>query len=149
MKRVQFLLFPVLFLAMSSSCFAEEQQRLHILDEITPAWQRLDELTQSYLSDEQQKKVQQLAFAAAVSDICPGFEVDKEKFVDAFKEFNGEKQKSLPDAEQGQWRDKLLVAYGIATGLFSAEGMLVKEQFCSAAEELKKTSTDHYWQTAQ
>jgi hypothetical protein len=145
MKILHLLLF--LLLTTISSLAADKP--LSVLDQISPAWQRLDELTQSYLTDEQQKTVQQLAFAAAVADSCDGFKINKEKFVAAFKDFDGEKQKALTTEEKGQWRDKLLVAYGIATGLFAAEAMLVNEQFCSSAEELRETSTDHYWMTEQ
>ena len=140
------LLTLILSLSWTANGLAEDKS-LSVLDQITPAWQRLDNLTQSYLTDEQQELVQQLAFAAATSDICDGFTINKEKFIAAFKEFDGEKQQTLPADEQKQWRDKLLVAYGIATGLFAAEGMLVNEQFCAAAEELKTTSTEHYWKT--
>lgn len=146
MKRVQLII--VMILAAAANSFAVEDSDA-ILDKISPAWERLDTLTQSYLSDEQQKRVQQLAFAAAAADICDGFEVDKEKFIKAFEDFDGEKQKTLPDEEQKLWKDKLLVAYGIATGLFAAEGMLVNDQFCSAAEDLRTASTGHYWKKDQ
>jgi len=151
MKTVQLLL--VLFFATTTSIVTSTStlaadEPLPVLDQINPAWQRLDILTQSYLTDQQQIKLQQLAFAAAVADICDGFEVDREKFVDAFQEFDSVKQKEPVDGK-GYWYERMLVAYGIATGLFAAEGLLVNEEFCNAAGELKNSSADHYWTTEQ
>lgn len=145
MKTVQ-LVLVLLFVTTTSSLAADEP--LPVLDQINPAWQRLDILTQSYLNDQQQIKLQQLAFAAAVADICEGFEVDSEKFVAAFQEFDSVKQKE-PVNGQGYWYERMLVAYGMATGLFAAEGLLVNEQFCNAASELKASSTSHYWKIEQ
>ncbi|WP_419175592.1 hypothetical protein [Desulfosediminicola sp.] len=143
MKILHLLL--ILLLISTTSSMAEDDP-LPVLDQISPAWERLDILTQSYLTDEQQISLQKLAFAAAVADICDGFEVNGEKFIAAFQKFDSVKEKE-PTNGQGYWYERMLVAYGIATGLFTAEGLLVSEQFCKAAEELKSTSTDHYWKS--
>ena len=139
-----------LLLATVATSVAKDQP-MSTLDQITPAWQRLDALTKSYMTKEQQITVQKLAFAAATADICDGFKIDKEKFISAFKAFDGEKQKELTtqSVKADEWKDKLLVAYGIATGLFTAEGMLIPDQFCSAAEDVRQSSTEHFWVVEQ
>jgi hypothetical protein len=117
----------------------------YILDKINPAWQRLDTLSQSYLTDEQKKTIQELAFATATGDICAGFKVDKNKFVGAFKIFDDKKLEAMSPEDQRLHEQKLLVLFGIATGLFSAEGLLAKEDFCAAAEALRQKPQENYW----
>lgn len=147
-KELSLFVLLALFLTTPFMSMAAESSEA-ILDQINPAWQRLDALTGSYLTEAQQKTMQKLAFAAAVADTCKGFEVDKDKFIAAFKDFKDEKQTALPAEELEQLKDKLLVAYGMATGLFSAEGLLVKERFCSSAEKMRTDSTDHFWKSAE
>lgn len=146
MKIVQLTL--ALVLTMTVNGFAGGKN-LHILDKINPAWQRLDTLTGSYLTEGQQQTVQELAFAAAAGDICDGLNVDHDKFVAAFQIFDDEKLKAMSPEEQQLRKQKLLVVYGIATGLFAAEGMLVEDKFCAAAEELRAKSPDHFWEKNQ
>ncbi len=121
----------------------------YILDKINPAWQRLDSMSQSYLTDEQQKTIQELAFATAAGDICAGFDVDKDKFVGAFQIFANKKLKAMSPEDQRLQEQKLLVLYGIATGLFSAEGLLAKEEFCAAAETARQKPKENYWKTKE
>lgn len=51
--------------------------------------------------------------------------------------------------EQKMQEKKLLVVYGIATGLYAAEGQLAMDKFCAAAEELRKKPEENYWQAAK
>jgi hypothetical protein len=136
-----------LFLAslciFSTVAHADADQAL--LDKINPAWQRLDELSQPYLTANQQGTVYELAFAAAAAQICPGFEVDRDKFVAAFKDFADQAhQRMSADAHRERERE-LLVFYGTAVGLLSAEGLLTEDRFCSAAQAAKESSDDNYW----
>ncbi len=143
--KIKLSILVVLLVMMAGSSYAADNYT-HMLDQITPAWQRLDALTKNFLNKEQQEKAQELAFAAAAADLCDGLKVDREKFIAAFKDLEGEEQKAMSEDEERQWKNKLLVAYGIATGLFSAEGLLGKESFCLSAKDVKKTSPDHYWE---
>ncbi len=144
MRNMQFILVVIMVMMAGSSQAADNYT--HLLDQITPAWQRLDALTEDYLDDAQKEKIQELAFAAASADLCDGLKVDRDKFIAAFNDLEGEKQKAMSEELAQQWRDKLLVVYGIATGLFSAEGLLAKEEFCSAAVNVKETSSTHYFE---
>jgi len=116
-----------------------------MLEKINPAWARLDRISQSYLTDEQQKTIQELAFATAVGEICDGFEVDRESFVGAFGIFSDAKLKAMSAEDRSQHERKLLVLYGIATGLFSAEGLLAKEGFCQSAASVREQPAGRFW----
>ncbi len=135
----------VLLFAFAANASAASSNKL-ILDKINPAWQRLDSLSQGYLTDEQQKTIQELAFATAASEVCDGFAVDKTKFVDGFKIFADEKFNALSAEDQRQQERKILVLYGIATGLLSAEGLITKKDFCTAAESIRQDSGGRFWE---
>ena len=137
---------PILALLLASAVPAyAESDATSILDKINPAWQRLDALSADFLSDEQQKTVQELAFATAAGEICEGFAVDRQKFVSAFEIFSDEKSRALSAEERRQRERRLLVLYGIATGLFSAEGLLTKKDFCDAAESVRLKPAGRFW----
>lgn len=135
----------ILMAAIGSDVYAASDSKL-ILDKINPAWQRLDTLSQGYLTDEQQKTIQELAFATAASEVCEGFAVDQTKFVDSFKIFADEKFNALSADDQRQQERKILVLYGIATGLFSAEGLITKKDFCTAAESVRHEPGGRFWE---
>lgn len=133
-----------LTLVFAGSVCAESETQI-ALDKISPAWQRLEGISQSYLSGEQQKTVQELAFATATADFCEGFEVDRKVFVDAFKVFANEKFNALSAEEQRSRERRLLVFYGIATGLFSAERLIAGDDFCTAAATVREKPAGRFW----
>lgn len=134
----------ILPLAFAANAYAASSAEV-LLDKINPAWQRLDTLSQGYLTDEQQKTIQELAFATAAGEICKGFAVDQTKFVDAFKVFADKKFNAMSADDQRQQERKILVLYGIATGLFSAEGLLAEKAFCKSAETVRQNPAGRFW----
>jgi hypothetical protein len=135
----------VLLLAFAANAYAASSSEV-LLDKINPAWQRLDTLSQGYLTDEQQKAIQELAFATAAGEICKGFAVDRTKFVDAFKIFADKKFNAMSADDQRQQERKILVLYGMATGLFSAEGLLAQKDFCASAETVRQQPAGRFWE---
>lgn len=133
-----------LILVLSAPVHAEMESQ-SILDKINPAWLRLDTLSQGFLTDVQQQTLQELAFASAVGEICEGFRVDEKQFVGAFDSFADKANAAMPAEDRLQRERKILVLYGIATGLFSAEGLLAKKDFCAAADSVRKKPAGRFW----
>ena len=79
-----------------------------------------------------------LAFQAAVSKVCDGFELDQAKFAKAITDATT----PLPNPDMSEddikiWETAVIMRLGATYGVLLAEGNTRSEQFCASAKELK------------
>lgn len=141
---------PGLFLAVLMSMFspaspAQGTAEPHeILD---PGWQQAVELLDGILTPEQQLIFNEIAFAAAVSNLCEGYSLESDKFSADFAQLHHVNASVMSDAELEYFRNHLMFSYGVAVGLFMAEGSIDRDGFCRrAGEHRDDPEIPHYWQ---
>ena len=79
-----------------------------------------------------------LAFQAAVTKVCEGFELDQAKFANAITDATT----PLPNPDMSEedkkiWETAVIMRLGATYGVLLAEGNTRPEQFCASAKELK------------
>lgn len=103
------------------------------------AWADLVVNQEPILTDLQFAKLNNLAFQAAVTKICDGYELDQTKFADGVADATfpaPEATATDPDLMK-QWETAVYFRLGASYGLLLAEGNAHVEQFCASAGELK------------
>lgn len=97
---------------------------------LSTAWIEATELIDGTLTRPQQALLSQLAYHAAVANLCDGFVLDREKFAEAFTRLEHQDTLSMNADEHAYFERHLLVNFGIVTGVFMAEGSLDQTAFC-------------------
>jgi hypothetical protein len=103
------------------------------------AWTDLTVDQEPILTDLQFAKLNNLAFQAAVTKICDGYELDQTKFADGVADATypaPETATTSPDLMK-QWETAVYFRLGASYGLLLAEGNAHDDQFCASAAELK------------
>jgi hypothetical protein len=116
-------------------------------DRLDEAWKDGIGDQEPVLTDQQFAKLNNLAFQAAVTKICDGYNLDDKKFADGMAEATTPADASLSADDQKQWETAVLIRFGTTYGLLLAEGNAKPKDFCASADELKKdTETPNIWQ---
>lgn len=116
-------------------------------DRLDDAWKNLFEAQEGILTPKQSAQLNNLAFTAAVTRVCDGFEIDRQKFKAALAEAVEPSVEGLTDEQHVERGTAILIDLGMRVGIFIAEGNGDKDDFCKAAEEAKAdTEAPNYWQ---
>jgi hypothetical protein len=128
------------------SAQARQQQELHpLVSKLDPAWRRLAESNAKFLTMDQQRLLDDLAFAMAVSGGCPGFQLDHDKFKKAFDGFRNDDYMKLPADQKRQREYHLMMNFGATVALYTAEGLLHPKAACKFAEGKRGEGPGQYW----
>jgi hypothetical protein len=125
----------VLVTSVTTLVFAEDQADDNRLDE---AWKDAIGDQENILTEKQFAMLNNLAFQAAVTKVCDGFELDQAKFAKAITDATT----PLPNPDMSEddikiWETAVIMRLGATYGVLLAEGNTRSEQFCASAKELK------------
>ncbi len=120
-------------------------------DRLDKAWDAVAALNEGLLSDPLEAMLNNMAYQAAVTNVCPGFELDVKAFSKAFTDIQqqaaDEQEADFSDDDIRAWNTAMAVKLGVATGLFIAEGKAKPKDFCANAAELKRDKdVPNYWE---
>lgn len=137
-----FLCLVACFLiAAAVPAVAEDDNRLD------DAWEDAVGDQEPVLTDKQFALLNNLAFQAAVTKVCDGYELDPAKFAAGIAEATSPAPEGLSDEDEETWKTAVLLRFGTTYGLFLAEGNDEEDDFCESAKELKADSeTPNVWQ---
>jgi len=102
-------------------------------------WADLTVDQEPILTDLQFAKLNNLAFQAAVTKICDGYELDQKKFADGVADATyPAPEATATNADlMKQWETAVYFRLGASYGVFLAEGNAHVDKFCASASELK------------
>jgi len=125
----------VLVTSVTTLVFAEDQTDDNRLDE---AWKDAIGDQENILTEKQFAMLNNLAFQAAATKVCDGFELDQAKFAKAITDATT----PLPNPDMSEddikiWETAVIMRLGATYGVLLAEGNTRSEQFCASAKELK------------
>ncbi len=124
-------------LGLAGSAFAADAPEDDLrMDE---AWADLSVDQEPILTDAQFAKLNNLAFQAAVTKICDGYQLDQTKFADGVADATSPApEATATNADlMKQWETAVYFRLGASYGVFLAEGNAHVDQFCTSAAELK------------
>lgn len=103
------------------------------------AWADLTVDQEPILTDLQFAKLNNVAFQAAVTKICDGYELDQVKFAEAVADATlPAPEATASNAElMKEWETAVYFRLGASYGLLLAEGNAHADSFCASAAELK------------
>ncbi|HEY8277284.1 MAG TPA: hypothetical protein VIG52_09865 [Methyloceanibacter sp.] len=134
-----------LIAGVPASVLAEYQADDNRLDE---AWKDAIGDQENILTEQQFAMLNNLAFQAAVTKVCDGFDLDQAKFAKAITDATT----PLPNPDMSEedikvWETAVIMRLGATYGVLLAEGNTRPEQFCASAKELKAdTDVPNVWQ---
>jgi len=134
MKLVPIFGLALAFALGAGIAVADDQR----LDE---AWKDALEEKEGLLTEKQEAAMNVLAFQSAATRVCDGFEIDPAKFETAFAAAVDPGSLEVTPEDRLHRDNAILVNFGIAVGLFIAEGKAAPEGFCANAEEARKDTT--------
>ncbi len=140
-KTLSAAVMAICVFAFSAEANEEKSHRL------SSAWSGLVAGAEPVLTPRQTAKVNNLAYQAAVTRICEGFDINEERFMSALADAT-----TMPDAKLSNEalvarHNFLLVDLGMRVGVFIAEGAFNATSFCASAQELKAQSElPHVWE---
>ena len=141
------LLAVALAVGLSAPAMAEEALPDDL--RLDDAWADLTVDQEPILTEFQFAKLNNVAFQAAVTKICDGYELDQTKFAEAVAEATSPApEKTATDADlMKQWETAVYFRLGASYGLFLAEGNSHVDEFCASAAELKADAeVPNVWQ---
>ena len=114
---------------------------------LKPGWLKATELLDGILTQEQHSEMNALAFSSAVAGLCDGFSLDRDKFSKGMMTLEHENKANMSAEQIAYFERHLTFNYGVAVGLFLAEGSMDKEGLCAAATEHRNDPESHlhYW----
>jgi hypothetical protein len=103
------------------------------------AWEDLSVDQEPILTDLQFAKLNNLAFQAAVTKICDGYDLDQTKFSEGVSDATSPAPEATATSADlmKQWETAVYFRLGASYGLFLAEGNAHTDAFCVSAAELK------------
>jgi hypothetical protein len=116
-------------------------------DRLSEAWKDAVGDQEPILTEKQFALLNNLAFQAAASKVCDGFNLNQDKFTTAMNEAVTPAPEGLSEAEADHWEAAVLMRFGTSYGLLLAEGNDEPKDFCESAKELKAdTEIPHVWE---
>jgi len=116
-------------------------------EEMNEAWKDAIGDQEPILTDKQFALLNNLAFQAAVTKICDGFQLDDAKFSSGVAEATSPAPPDMNDEEADTWEAAVTMPFGTTYGLFLAEGNDEPDDFCESAKELKADAeVPNVWQ---
>ena len=115
------------------------------VSKLDPAWERLAASNAKFLNKDQQDLLDDLAYAAAVSGGCPGFQLDHDKFKQAFAAFKTDDYMKLPPDQKRKLEYRLMASFGATVALYWAEGLLHPKEGCKFAEQKRSLGPGRFW----
>ena len=144
-KATNTLLAVAALTALTGTVSAQTESEPHQM--LDPAWQQADELLDGSLNPQQHSLLNDIAFASAVDSLCEGFKLDRNKFSAEFAKLKHTRSDAMTTEQMDYFKQHLLFNYGLAVGLFMAEGALDQTGFCQqAAEQRDDPEASHLWQ---
>ncbi len=127
----------ILALGLGTASFAEDA--LPDDNRLDDAWADLAVDQEPILTDLQFAKLNNVAFQAAVTKICDGYELDQVKFAEAVADATlPAPEATATDADlMKQWETAVYFRLGASYGLLLAEGNSHVDSFCASASELR------------
>jgi hypothetical protein len=110
-------------------------------DRLDNAWADVAVDQEPILTAAQFAKLNNLAFQAAVTKICAGYDLDQTKFAEGLSDATYPSPDGLSQDEMKQWETAVYFRLGTTYGLFLAEGNAKPDDFCKSADALKADST--------
>lgn len=116
-----------------------------LVSQLDPAWERLKRSNDKFLTEDQQTLLHDLAFAAAAAGGCPGFALDQDKYKQGFEALKSDEYMKLPADEKRKREYHLMMNYGAAVALYTAEGLLHPKEGCRFAETKRDQGPGRFW----
>lgn len=118
-----------------------------VWQELEPAWDVVANKVTKLVGEERQRRLIDLAYASVGANVC-GLALRRDAFEQAFDLFQDAAYRGLPEPQQKQYEQHLLIHYGTIVGLLTAEALLGRETFCSAALKTGASGTGAgaYWE---
>lgn len=114
--------------------------------QIDPAWSGVSSKVIDLVGEDRQKVLADLAYAAVAGDICDNLSLDKTKFQSTFDNTFNEKNLPSPTPEQiTDYGHKVAMFFGVYVGLLTADGLLERNNFCDAAQQMHANGEGRYW----
>ena len=134
-------------LGLTGTAFSEDAA---VTDDLRmdEAWADLVVDQEPILTDMQFAKLNNLAFQAAVTKICDGYQLDQAKFAEGVSDATSPAPATAdtPDLMK-HWETAVYFRLGASYGVLLAEGNSHPEAFCASAAELKAdTEVPNVWQ---
>ena len=99
------------------------------------------------LTPQQFATINGLAYQAAVTRLCAGFELDNVKYAKAVNAIVNSGNDKLSDELKAERQANILITLGTSYGLFLAEGAEKKDAFCAGAGVARKDNeVSHLWE---
>lgn len=134
------------FLILALAARAEAQQAVDD-NRLDDAWKAALEEQEGVLTPQQFATVNGLAYQAAVTRLCAGFEIDNIKYAKTVNAIINSGNDKLSDERKAERQTSILITLGTSYGLFLAEGAAKKEAFCAGAADAKKDKdVAHSWE---
>lgn len=114
--------------------------------QIDPAWSGVSRKVIDLVGEERQKVLADLSYAAVAGDICDNLSLDKAKFQTTFDSTFNATNLSSPTTEQiSDYGQKVAMFFGVYVGLLTADGLLERNNFCDAAQQMHANGEGRYW----
>ena len=134
----------VLLGSLVSAAWAQENLP-SLVPKLDPVWQGLARNNARFLSKDQQILLDDLGFAAAAADGCPGFVIDRNAFEQAFKSFRTDEYMKLSPELKRKFEYHLMMNFGATRALYAAEGYLNPGPSCRLAESRREAGPGRFW----
>lgn len=143
--RIRYAAVLIAMLAQPALCTSSPAEAPALVSQLNPAWERLAKSNEKFLTKDQEALLHDLAFATAAAGGCPGFTIDREKFEQGFQGFKTDDYMKLPAEEKRKFDYRLMMNYGAATALYTAEGLLHPKDGCRFAEKKRNAGPGRFW----
>jgi hypothetical protein len=110
-------------------------------------WRKATDLLDGILSPAQHSEMNVLAYSSAVAGLCDGVSLDPDKFSKGMMTLEHEDKANMSVEEKEYFESHLTFSYGVAVGLYLAEGAMDQAGFCAAAlaQRDDPETEHHYW----
>jgi hypothetical protein len=112
---------------------------------LDPVWDQLARNNAKFLTSQQAELLDDMAFATAVAGGCPGFQVDKSAFEQGFASLRTNDYMKMAPDDKRIFEYKVMMAFGAASALYSAEGFLHPKEGCQFAETRRSGGPGRFW----
>jgi hypothetical protein len=106
-------------------------------DRLDEAWKDAVGAQEPILTDKQFAALNNLAYQAAVTNVCDGYTLDNKKFAKEFAAATTVPNPDMSRKDAGAWETAVLIRFGTSYGLLLAEGNAHTDSFCANAKDLK------------